>query len=475
MSETQICTLCRKHISQSYAFKTRCGHIFHSYCIIFEDVTCSLCPRVTCTDSKIENILFQSRTFCLCPEYYKEFDQETLIKLVFEYLKDDEHKNKHQIKSDMTKLIERIENVNYKFFDDFIDQKIDLVTQACLSGLIDIVKLLVKNGADIQILNENGQNLLHITVFSFVNLNVIEFLITEGLSTNSIDFEGRSPLHFACQRGCLPVIDLLLKNDANLELADKSGNTPIFFALNSIFDMEAIFHFLIKKKVNLSAINNSGSSLLHVACSRGFAKISELCLINGVKMNIVDNEGATAFHYACYAGHSEIIKFFIKNGALFEQPIPNKSGNLYFTLHSACNRLHLDVVKMILNDEDKLNGSINLTDQTGATALFLICSKGLFELLKPEKFIIQLRIVELLIEKGADLDLADETGSTPLHKACKRGNLKLVKFLIEKGANLNLKNKDEFTPLQVARSNDRFEVVRFLDNSKSCGNWCVLM
>jgi ankyrin repeat protein len=44
------------------------------------------------------------------------------------------------------------------------------------------------------------------------------------------------------------------------------------------------------------------------------------------------------------------------------------------------------------------------------------------------------------IKDGVDIDVLGEYASTPLHYACREGNLEIVNFLIEQGANVNSKN-----------------------------------
>jgi Ankyrin repeats (3 copies) len=70
--------------------------------------------------------------------------------------------------------------------------------------------------------------------------------------------------------------------------------------------------------------------------------------------------------------------------------------------------------------------------------LFSACSNGLST------------VVLKLIEKGADVNLADKHGNTPLIEACCNGHTELALKLIEKGADVNLADKYENTPLIAA-------------------------
>jgi len=71
-------------------------------------------------------------------------------------------------------------------------------------------------------------------------------------------------------------------------------------------------------------------------------------------------------------------------------------------------------------------------------------------------------VINLLLEKGADIENKNENGDNTLHLACCYDNLDVVKFLLEKGANIEAKNNKYGTPLHLACGNDNLEVVKFL-------------
>ena len=59
----------------------------------------------------------------------------------------------------------------------------------------------------------------------------------------------------------------------------------------------------------------------------------------------------------------------------------------------------------------------------------------------------RLKIVKILIDAGADVNIQNEEEDTPLHIATRWCNIKTIKLLLDSGADVNIKNKKGWTPL----------------------------
>ena len=59
----------------------------------------------------------------------------------------------------------------------------------------------------------------------------------------------------------------------------------------------------------------------------------------------------------------------------------------------------------------------------------------------------RLPIVKLLVGEGADVNLQDKLGSTPLHRACGPGHVDVVKTLIESANHLDIDASDDWKVL----------------------------
>lgn len=111
---------------------------------------------------------------------------------------------------------------------------------------------------------------------------------------------------------------------------------------------------------------------------------------------------------------------------------------------------------------------VNVKDEYGQTPLVYVKEKSIAELLLAKGASINARdkrgrtplyfvanegmkgIVELLLVKGADVNAKDNAGETPLHYAATSKKKDVVELLLIKGADVNAKDKEGFTPLDKA-------------------------
>ncbi|WP_264329775.1 MULTISPECIES: ankyrin repeat domain-containing protein [unclassified Wolbachia] len=96
--------------------------------------------------------------------------------------------------------------------------------------------------------------------------------------------------------------------------------------------------------------------------------------------------------------------------------------------------------------------TVNVKDNLGQTPLHHASYNG------------NLRVVEYLISKGADINVRSENDWVPLHYASRSGVLAVVEHLISKGADVNARSKDDWVPLHLAACIGELDVVKCLIN-----------
>jgi hypothetical protein len=89
-----------------------------------------------------------------------------------------------------------------------------------------IVKILLEQGANINLTDKNGQNALHIALQnSEVNMRIIKLLIDKGIDVETKDKLGTNPLQFCCRKGYYDALIILLNHDLPAKIAKKKKET----------------------------------------------------------------------------------------------------------------------------------------------------------------------------------------------------------------------------------------------------------
>ncbi|KAM3725436.1 Sex-determining protein [Dirofilaria immitis] len=116
---------------------------------------------------------------------------------------------------------------------------------------------------------------------------------------------------------------------------------------------------------------------------------------------------------------------------------------------------HFDVVKYLLDKgaDISVTGTVSFDGEIipGAPVLWAAAAAG------------HLEIVRYLVEEaGANINQTTQSNSSPLRGACYDGHYDIVEYLVKKGADIELANRHGHTPLMIAAFKMRADIVRFL-------------
>jgi ankyrin repeat protein len=276
------------------------------------------------------------------------------------------------------------------------------LTLAASSGSLDIMKILITNGADVNKANNNDDLPIHIAT-EFKNYKMLNLLLENGSKVNEKNNRGHTPLFNATSISDLKMVILLLDHGADVHISDVCNWTP-----------------------------------LCEACFRGDTIIAKLLIAktDGDHINDMDNAGRTALMIATKYKRVDVVKLLIENGADINK-INSPEG--WTPLCIACYSGNLEIVKVLSE-----YGNVNTTTSEGNSPIILAALNGYTE------------IVRILLERGADVNKSDFREWTSLHSAADYLHLETVKLLIENGANVNKSNTGGKTPLFYTLSSDHY-------------------
>lgn len=182
--------------------------------------------------------------------------------------------------------------------------------------------------------------------------------------------------------------------------------------------------------------------------------------------------GISILQYAAYLNYEDTI-----------QNLMNYVSHL--DIHEACALGYLIEVKRCTREEPK---TIDLHSADGFTPLTLACYFNHFDIVehliemgadtslraKNESKVAPLnsaiasgnpRIVELLLDAGADPDIAQQSGITPLHSASHKGDADICEILIKNGAGIMVRSDDGRTAIDFATEMGHEKIVRILTDN----------
>jgi ankyrin repeat protein len=116
-------------------------------------------------------------------------------------------------------LVENGANVNV-----VVHKYITPLFNAAGSGNLEMVRLLVDLGADVNHLEDGGTVLHNACAYcAYDRIEVVKFLLQKGADPDLLDDEGRTPLFFCIEKNCLECVQVLISHGASTDITDKNG------------------------------------------------------------------------------------------------------------------------------------------------------------------------------------------------------------------------------------------------------------
>ena len=197
-------------------------------------------------------------------------------------------------------------------------------------------------------------------------------------------------------------------------------------------------------KVDVNDRNtDEGETALLAAVTWNHIEVVKLLLRNSAAIDDRNKNGETALQRAAELDRLVVIKYLLDQGANVEKK--DRTGKT--PLMAAAIKNNLSAMKILIENG---RANINAEDNFGRTALYL--STG------------NVPTVKYLLQNGAEIDLCENGGRTPLWIASYYGHVKSVELLIERGANVELKGDPNVkcSSLIIASERGMIEIVKLL-------------
>jgi ankyrin repeat protein len=350
---------------------------------------------------------------------------------------------------------------------------------ACYEGHIDLVRLLIKHGADITLKDKTNRTAMDLSK----TREIAELL--GGIRVQTADKTKRTfklPLRKQPTSGDIIKGSTEEKEDVDdatsvlqkfldkskkeaIDLKEKvyKGQRTLALAQE---DSEELSESYLSKLPAAPSPSKNGSSpgkmKLQQQQQQPTFKEGEHDVIAGVGITIAPKVAQECWRLCGEEGGD--IKAFKRlltayPSLLQGQPSPLsylRDSESWTLLARAASHGYEDLVKLLVSiDPD----SVNNADDHGFTALHRACIAGQTDIVALFLAIVDPKKDDLPV---ARVDEATKKGITPLHKACEFGHTDIVKSLIMRGADENNRDKDGYTPLHYACLNSYRDIIAFL-------------
>ncbi|XP_071085410.1 putative ankyrin repeat protein RF_0381 [Haliotis cracherodii] len=349
------------------------------------------------------------------------------------------------------------------------------VLLAAHTGRKDIFDVLVKKGCNLSAVLDNGNNILHVSCLSgntditeyltavvsidskgmygrtavmkaaaVGNKNVFHLLVGKGCNLSAVDDRGNTILHLACLGGNVHVVEYLITHKiADIESRGQAGRTPVMIAAGT--GDQKVFDLLVGKGCNLSAVDDGGNNILHLACFSDNVHIVEYLITH----KIADIEsrgrfGRTPVMIAAEKGKQQMFDLLVGKGCNLSA-VDDGGNNI---IHSACFSGNVHIVEYLISHKI---ADIESRDLLGRTPVMTAAEKG------------KQQVFDLLVGKGCNMSAVDDGGNNILHLACLSDNVLIVEYLITHNiADIESRGQVGRTPVMTAAYKGKQQVFDLL-------------
>mgnify|MGYP001770735812 FL=1 len=369
---------------------------------------------------------------------------------------------------------------------------------AVLKEKPEVAKFLIINGVDIHVTDENRENVLfNAVVMGASNIEVIELLLEKGIKLNIKNINNETILD-----EILKILEILKnpkeKVEGKYKLANKERN---YLKLTSV---------LIENGLAVNRVDSKGKTVLYKEVLRKNYDTIDFLLASGADINSEDKNGRTVLFEAVFDGmkNIEMVEYLLTKGAdidhrdILERTVVDELCEIILVQHNnkkPISRRYLDIddeedyftlLKRVISYRPKLNkqrsngrttifdliihnnlplikllfnsgANANIMDDNGDTPLTLLVDHGLKvkSIRNKEQFLEKL---VFLLKFRIDVNIRDKEGRTVYHKAVIADDIEVVEKLLSKKADLNIKDRQGRTALHHTQWKGNFKIARLL-------------
>lgn len=351
---------------------------------------------------------------------------------------------------------------------------------------LNIINYLIKQGLDINAqVNGGNPTLAQDNALLFAvrrdDLETVEYLLSRGARIDVTDYMGRTPLILAVQKGNLDIVKYLLDHGSTLD--EKTPIDEYNAAFHAVIKGQlSVLKYLVERKADLMVTDPKlGGSLLHWAAQLNHIEIFQFLLEKNVPIDTCNNKGVSPLFLAIQSRNQGMIVLLVESKANINRFAVDEETT---PLSMALSTKDLTLIRYLVEQKADINAKSKsgmspvviasglhhvdmvkylIEQKANLTSAFL----GQVTPLLPAISANNLPLVRMLVEAKADIHIKQPGGKTLLHHAADVNNEDIVKFLLEQKTDVNAVSEIGMTPLIIAVWKNNTSMSKFLIEAKA--------
>ncbi len=357
----------------------------------------------------------------------------------------------------------------------------NMLLMAAIGGVENtkVYDLILKQGIPIDYANTSGANaLLLLSGANIKDVSILQYFIDKKTSLNVQDNDSNNLFFYAARGGNLNTMKFWKENKVAYNYVNSKGDNAILFASQGMRRQNLrldIFKYLSEElSIEVDQVNWEGKTPLHLSATKANSEIFDFFVKQGVSANQIDKNGNTALINAAYGSKENLEKILSISNNINHQ---NNEGKSALTI--AIERGKKENFDFLLEQ----GADLNITDGNDYDLMYYAFKS--YNSKKEEytlHFINELKIAGLIpkkmyrdkntlahyaiekqsvfllekaIELGVDLNYKNNINISPLHLAAmKATNKELISILLKNGSNKNILTEFDETPYDLALQNE---------------------
>ena len=287
---------------------------------------------------------------------------------------------------------------------------------------------------------------------------MVRELLATGVDVNAAQSDGGTALHWAAHWNDAETAKLLIESGAHVDALNELGVAPLALAaLNASLEMTTT---LLRAGADPNASLPGGGTVLMTGARTGNVGVVHALLAEGAEVNVSGHwKGQTPLMWAAAEGHADVVQVLIDWGA----DVHARSQHGGTALLLAARKGDVETARVLLRGGADVNATEPLLPldaridveepQTSRRSPLLVASLSVVAtsgweyslVVKPSS---HEQLALMLLAEGADPNVPDSIGRTPLHAAVETGRPELVKSLLAHGADPNARLTEPPPPLK---------------------------